>query len=101
MSGGERKKNELLHMYMLEPKLILLDEVDSGLDVDAINIVAKAINDYYKEYKPTILIITHHDKILDLIKPNVVHVMSKGKIIKNGDIKLAKQIEKDGFNSVK
>ena len=88
-------------MYMLEPKLILLDEVDSGLDVDAINIVAKAINDYYKEYKPTILIITHHDKILDLIKPNVVHVMSKGKIIKNGDIKLAKQIEKDGFNSVK
>lgn len=100
MSGGERKKNELLQMYMLEPKLILLDEVDSGLDVDAINIVAKAINDYYKEYKPTILIITHHDKILNLIKPKVVHILSGGTIIKSGDITLAKRIEEKGFNNL-
>ena len=100
MSGGERKKNELLQMYMLEPKLILLDEVDSGLDVDAINVVAKLMNDYYKEYKPTILIITHHDKILKLIKPNVVHILSNGKITKSGDISLAKKIEEQGFNGI-
>lgn len=100
MSGGERKKNELLHMWMLEPKLILLDEIDSGLDVDAIKLVANSINEYYKEFKPTILIITHHKKILDLIKPNHVHIMKNGNIVTSGDITLAEQIESDGFTSI-
>lgn len=97
MSGGERKKNELLQMWMLEPKLILLDEIDSGLDVDAIKIVANSINKYYKEYKPTILIITHHANILNLIKPDKIHVLQDGKIIRSGDSTLASEIEEKGF----
>lgn len=98
MSGGERKKNELIHMWMLEPSLILLDELDSGLDIDAINDVAKSINEYYKEFKPTILIITHHAKILELIKAEKVLVMKDGHIITSGDSSLAERIENVGFN---
>lgn len=96
-SGGERKKNELLHMWMLKPSFIILDEVDSGLDVDALKTVAKSINEYYREYKPTILIITHHTSILNYIKPDYVHVMNKT-IIKTGDINLAREIEENGYN---
>ena len=99
MSGGERKKNELLHMWMLEPNLILLDEIDSGLDVDALKIVANSINEYYQEYKPSILIITHHQKILDLIKPDYIHIMKNGSIVKSGDKSLAEQIEHEGFKA--
>lgn len=97
MSGGEKKKIELLHMWMLKPKFIILDEVDSGLDVDAIRIVSESINKYYKLYKPSILIITHHTNILEYIKPNYVHVMVNGKISESGDISLAKRIENEGF----
>lgn len=97
MSGGERKKNELIHMWILEPSLLLLDEVDSGLDVDATKIVAKSINEYYEEKKPTILIITHHTKILDLIPPKSVHVITDGKISRSGAKSLALEIEKNGF----
>lgn len=99
MSGGERKKNEMLHMWMLEPKLILLDEIDSGLDIDAIKIVAKSINEYYEKYKPSILIITHHNKLLELIKPDFVHIMKDGKIIKSGDNTLAEKLEAEGFKA--
>ncbi len=99
MSGGERKKNELLHMWMLEPKVILLDEIDSGLDVDALKIVAKSINEYYEKYKPIILIITHHNKLLELIKPNTVHIISKGKIIASGDKTMAERVENEGFKA--
>lgn len=99
MSGGERKKNELLHMWMLEPQLILLDEIDSGLDVDALKIVAQSINEYYEQFKPTILIITHHDKLLELIKPKYVHIMKKGQIVESGDYTLAKKIEDEGFKA--
>ncbi|MDE6284702.1 MAG: Fe-S cluster assembly ATPase SufC [Bacilli bacterium] len=97
MSGGERKKNELLHMWMLEPKLLLLDEFDSGLDVDAIKLVAQSIQDYYEEFRPTILIITHHANVLDYFRLDEVHVMSDGKIIKNGDRSLALEINEKGF----
>ncbi len=97
MSGGERKKNELIHMWMLEPSLILLDEIDSGLDVDAIKLVASSINEYYDLFHPTILIITHHCQLLDYIKPNYVHIMKDGKIVESGDLTLAKKIEKEGF----
>jgi len=96
-SGGERKKIEMLHLWMLEPKLVLLDEIDSGLDVDALKIVVKSLNKYYKEYKPTIIIITHHAKILKLLKPNAVHILMNGHIVQSGDASLAEKIEKDGF----
>ncbi len=99
MSGGERKKNELLHMWMLEPQVLLLDEIDSGLDVDALKIVATSINKYYEKFKPTILIITHHNKLLEYIKPKYVHVIKSGKIVASGDSSLAKKIENEGFKA--
>jgi len=100
MSGGERKKNELMHLWMLEPKFIILDEIDSGLDVDALKKVCESIKLYHKEFNPSILIITHHNKILEYLNPSKVHVLAEGKIIKSGDISLAKEIEKNGFNSL-
>ena len=98
MSGGERKKNELMHMWVLEPSLILLDELDSGLDVDALKLCSENIMKYYQKYKPSILIITHHTSILDVIKPDFVHVIKNGRIVKTGSLELAKQIENEGFN---
>ena len=98
-SGGERKKIELLHMAILEPKFIMLDEIDSGLDVDAIKDVANFINEYHRKTKCSILIITHHPNIIDYIKPNYVHILNNGHIEKTGDYTLAKQIEKYGFVS--
>ncbi|MCI8394364.1 MAG: Fe-S cluster assembly ATPase SufC [Bacilli bacterium] len=100
MSGGERKKNELLHLWMLEPNVILLDEIDSGLDVDALKTVATSIMEYYREKKPSILMITHHPQILNIITPNYVHILKNGHIIHSGDISLAHQIEKAGFNGL-
>ncbi len=100
MSGGEKKKNELLHLWMLEPKLILLDEIDSGLDVDALKIVASSILDYYKENQPAILIITHQIKILDTLIPDYVHILKNGQLLKSGPKELAQEIEKNGFSSV-
>ena len=98
-SGGERKKNEILQLLMLKPKFIILDELDSGLDADSLKIVCKSINDYLKENKNTsVLIITHYTRILDYIKPKYVHMMKDGKIVKNGDYKLSKLIEKYGYN---
>ena len=101
LSGGERKKNEVLGLKVLTPSFIILDELDSGLDVDSLKVVANNINDYLKDNKDTsILIITHYSRILDLIKPDFVHEMKDGKIVKTGDISLAKQIEKTGFTGV-
>ena len=101
LSGGERKKNEVLGLKVLTPSFIILDELDSGLDVDSLKVVANNINDYLKDNKDTsVLIITHYSRVLDLIKPDFVHEMKDGKIIKTGDISLAKQIEKTGFTGV-
>ena len=96
-SGGERKKIELLHLALLEPSFIILDEIDSGLDVDALHVVSDFINDYHQKTKCSILIITHHSNIINYIKPNYVHILDKGKIVKTGDASLAKTIEKEGF----
>ena len=101
LSGGERKKNEVLGLKVLTPSFIILDELDSGLDVDSLKVVAKNINDYLKEHQDTsVLIITHYSRVLDLIKPDFVHEMKDGKIIKTGDITLATQIEETGFTGV-
>lgn len=98
-SGGERKKNEVLQMELLEPKLIILDELDSGLDVDSLRKVCDAINKYIKEHpKTSVLIITHYPRILEYIKPEFVHMMVCGKIVKTGSYDLAFDIEKKGYS---
>jgi len=98
-SGGEKKKNEVLQIKLLKPKFIILDELDSGLDVDSLKIVAKNIWEYKKENPNTsILIITHLSKILEYINPDYVHVVINGKIMETGSYDLAKKIEKYGYN---
>lgn len=99
MSGGEKKKNELLHLFILEPNFIILDEIDSGLDIDAIKTVGEALRKYYDEYKPSILIITHHADILKYFDEFNVAVLEQGRIIKTGDKSLVKLIENDGFKA--
>ena len=100
-SGGERKKNEIFQMRMLEPKFIILDELDSGLDVDSLKIVCENINKYIKEFPDTsILIITHYPRILQYIKPNFVHIMNEGCIVSTGDYNLALEIEKNGYTKI-
>ena len=99
-SGGEKKKNEILQMLVLNPKLAILDETDSGLDVDAINTVSKGI-EMFKTNENAVLIITHNTKILKNLTPDYVHVLIDGKIVKTGDKSLAKEIEEKGFNQFK
>lgn len=99
-SGGERKKIELMHMWMLKPSFIILDEIDSGLDVDATKIVAKSIKDYFEKYNPSILIITHNGMLIKDLPKYYVHLLSAGKIIKSGDKDLAKEIIEKGFRGL-
>ena len=98
-SGGEKKKNEILQMTILDPKLAILDETDSGLDIDALRIVSEGVNSL-RNKKRSFLIITHYQRLLDYIKPNFVHVLVKGKIAKTGCSELAQELEKDGYESV-
>ena len=95
-SGGEKKKNEILQMKLLEPKLSILDETDSGLDIDALRIVADGVNSY-KNKDNAFLIITHYQRLLDYIKPDYIHVLSDGKIIKTGQAELGVELEKTGY----
>ena len=98
-SGGEKKKNEILQVLMLKPKFIILDELDSGLDVDSLKLVATTLNNYLIDNpKTSVLIITHYTRILEYITPKFVHMMKNGTIVKNGDYSLAKLIEKYGYN---
>ena len=99
MSGMEKKRNEILQMAILEPKLSILDETDSGLDIDALRIVAEGVNKLRSENNALILI-THYQRLLDYIKPDFVHVLSKGKIIKSGDKSLALELESQGYDWV-
>ena len=98
-SGGEKKKNEILQMKLLEPKLSILDETDSGLDIDALRIVADGVNTS-KNKDNAFLIITHYQRLLDYIKPDFVHVLSKGKIIKTGNSDLGIELEKSGYSKL-
>lgn len=99
-SGGEKKKNEILQMLVLNPKLAILDETDSGLDVDAIKTVSKGI-EMFKNENNAVLIITHNTKILHSLKPDYVHVLINGKIVKTGSQELAKEIEENGYSQYK
>ena len=97
-SGGEKKKNEILQMKLLEPKLAILDETDSGLDIDALRIVADGVNSH-KNKKNAFLIITHYQRLLDYIKPDFVHVLSNGVIATTGRSDLANELEKTGYKN--
>ena len=99
-SGGERKKNEILQMYMLKPNTVILDEIDSGLDVDSLKLVGNQVKNYQKESNCSILLITHYQRLLDYIKPDYIHIIKDGKIIKTGDIKLVKEIEDYGYENI-
>ena len=95
-SGGEKKKNEVLQMDLLDPKLIIMDETDSGLDVDALKVTADAVNQM-KSKNRSLIIVTHYLRLLEYIKPDFVHIFQNGQIIESGDSKLASRIDKEGY----
>ncbi len=99
-SGGEKKRNEIFQMAMLDPQLSILDETDSGLDVDAMRIVAEGVNKLFTP-KKSLIVITHYDRLLDMIKPNIVHILYQGRIVKTGGPELAKIIEERGYDWIK
>ena len=99
-SGGEKKRNEIFQMAMLEPKLAILDETDSGLDIDALRIVAKGVNELRSPENATI-VITHYQRLLDYIKPDFVHVLYKGRIVRSGSPELALELERRGYDWIK
>ena len=99
-SGGEKKRNEILQMTMLNPDLAILDETDSGLDIDALKVVAKGVNEF-RNSNNAVVLVTHYQRLLDYIKPDKVHVLSEGKIIRSGSKELAIELEKTGYASDK
>ena len=99
-SGGEKKRNEILQMMMLEPKVVILDEIDSGLDIDALRIVSDAVNSM-RDGERGFLIITHYQRLLNYIKPDFVHVMMQGRIVKSGGPELAERLEQEGYDWIK
>jgi Fe-S cluster assembly ATP-binding protein len=99
-SGGEKKRNEILQMALLDPELAILDETDSGLDIDALKIISKGINNFMNKNK-AIILITHYQRLLDYVKPDYIHVMQDGKIIKTGNAQLAEELEKKGYEWLK
>ncbi|XP_028126351.1 ABC transporter I family member 6, chloroplastic-like [Camellia sinensis] len=98
-SGGERKRNEILQLAVLGAELAMLDEIDSGLDVDALQDVAKAVNGLLTP-KNSVLMITHYHRLLEFIKPNYVHIMENGRIVETGDVSVAKRVEKEGYKAM-
>ncbi|MBT8078423.1 MAG: Fe-S cluster assembly ATPase SufC [Gammaproteobacteria bacterium] len=99
-SGGEKKRNEILQMAMLEPRLAILDETDSGLDIDALKAVAKGVNTM-RDPERAIILVTHYQRLLDYVEPDFVHVLSKGRIIRSGDKSLALELEEKGYDWVR
>lgn len=99
-SGGEKKRNEIFQMAMLEPKLSILDETDSGLDVDALRIVAEGVNKL-RQSDTSIIVITHYERLLDIIRPDIVHVLYDGRIVRTAGSELAKEIEAKGYDWIK
>ena len=99
-SGGEKKRNEILQMLLLQPKLVILDEIDSGVDVDAIKVICDNINEHI-DNKTSLIIITHYPRILEYLKPNFVHIMRDGKLIKTGSMELVELLETEGYDAFK
>ncbi len=99
-SGGEKKRNEMVQMGIIDPKLAILDETDSGLDIDALRIVGDGINSIMRKPDKAVLLITHYQRLLDLVKPDFVHVLANGKIVKTGGAELALELEEHGYEAV-
>src|SRR6202521_4632273 len=98
-SGGEKKRNEVLQMLVLEPRLAILDETDSGLDIDALKVVSAGVNTL-RDPKRAIVLVTHYQRLLDYIEPDQVHVLSDGRIMRSGDRSLAQELERRGYDWV-
>jgi Fe-S cluster assembly ATP-binding protein len=98
-SGGQKKRNEILQLFVLEPKLAILDETDSGLDVDALRIVARGI-EAYRSPERSVVLITHYRRLLDLVRPDVVHILADGQIVKSGGFDLAERLEAEGYEGL-
>tara|TARA_Y100000741_G_C18206299_1_gene539748 strand:+ start:27 stop:761 length:735 start_codon:yes stop_codon:yes gene_type:complete len=98
-SGGEKKKNEILQMKILDPKFAILDETDSGLDIDALKTIANGVNSS-RDKKKSFLVITHYQRLLNYIKPDFVHVLADGKVVKSGGMELAEELEKTGYKKI-
>ncbi len=96
-SGGEKKRNEILQMAVLEPELAILDETDSGLDIDALKAVANGVNSF-RDADRAIVLVTHYQRLLDYVEPDYVHVLSQGKIVRSGDKSLALELEEKGYD---
>ncbi len=99
-SGGEKKRNEMVQMGIIDPKLAILDETDSGLDIDALRVVGSGINAIMRKPDKAVLLITHYQRLLDLVKPDFVHVLAGGRIVKTGGPELALQLEEEGYEAV-
>ena len=99
-SGGEKKRAEMVHMGILDPAFAVLDETDSGLDIDALKIVGEGINAIMRHPDKAVLLITHYQRLLDYVRPDVVHVLAKGRIVKTGGADLALQLEREGYEAV-
>ena len=98
-SGGEKKRNEILQMKILDPNLVILDETDSGLDIDALKIIADGVNSF-RDKKKSFLVITHYQRLLNYINPDFVHILSDGKIVKSGCMEIAEELEKKGYKKI-
>ena len=99
-SGGEKKRAEMVQMGIMDPKLAILDETDSGLDIDALKAVGQGINSIMREPGKSVLLITHYQRLLDYVRPDRVHVLSKGKIVRSGGADLALELEREGYAEV-
>ena len=99
-SGGEKKRAEMVQMGILDPKFAVLDETDSGLDIDALRVVGQGINSIMRKPDKGVLLITHYQRLLDYVRPDFVHVLSKGRIVKSGGAELALQLESEGYEAV-
>jgi Fe-S cluster assembly ATP-binding protein len=99
-SGGEKKRNEMVQMGILGPRLAILDETDSGLDIDALRVVADGINRIMRQPDKSVVLITHYQRLLDLVEPHFVHVLAGGRIVRSGGAELAHELERDGYASI-
>jgi Fe-S cluster assembly ATP-binding protein len=99
-SGGEKKRNEMVQMGIIDPRLAVLDETDSGLDIDALRVVSDGINRIMRRPDKAVLLITHYQRLLDLVVPDFVHVLAEGRIVRSGGPELAHQLEREGYSEV-